>query len=794
MQNLKSAGMGNGALGMSSYMSIVKRTVLAALLCVLVTPAMAVTYRITTDCKDTTTESPPSGNSGTDGTIELLPGDLIEVTFKAFTVKTWANNNGWDYNTDGCYNIKYTNELTQNNYIKLQSWGVNGLNEGDYTRHVMTQNGPDFVLTFEAEANVPSFYTTIVLGIHSGGEVGKMNNGGKNIAAFRMPAPVVTSVSSSTADGYYKVGDVISIDVDFSSAVTVSGATTPTLTLATGTPGGVATLTGGSGTTRLTFSYTVQEGDTSADLDFLNTTALSLNGNFIRDSNDPNVNAVLTLPTPGASGSLAANKALVIDATVPVVTDDNISVSGATGPGGVFLFGDTVTVTWDPVNGDGDTNLSGSTGSVTVDLSEFGGGSAVPASLVNGKWVATYQLVAGVSAGGTNLNVSVTATDGAGNATTLSDTSNSTVGSPASVFGDREDDIRQVLIDDAERSLRSSLASNQRMARGARERFVAGQKAREACAEQDDATATALADCEEDSASRNSTPLDVTGTVDQNEATLSAKGSFFGQTASLEGTSRRLFFGDFDVQHNAETDSTTATVSARVAWEQTVSESTMLGYFIGGELATSEIAGAFAGEQDRFAIPVGGYAVHQLDKALFFDGFVSFGVGRNNLEIANDVLELDSDYMTRTATLGAALSGVYEYERYEFRPELAFGYGKTWIGDVGFAGRAYGLFDDTLSLDAGNVTVANLTLRAEVVWALDADTVQSSKSQLSFAPRLICERIIAASRTDDCGGGAELGLSSTSEDGLSMAEVQVILDKVGNSNRSSFAFSLQHRF
>lgn len=42
-----------------------------------------------------------------------------------------------------------------------------------------------------------------------------------------------------------------------------------------------------------------------------------------------------------------------------------------------------------------------------------------------------------------------------------------------------------------------------------------------------------------------------------------------------------------------------------------------------------------------------------------------------------------TEYTTRTATAGAALSGVYEYERYEFRPELAFSYGHTWLGNVG---------------------------------------------------------------------------------------------------------------
>lgn len=40
------------------------------------------------------------------------------------------------------------------------------------------------------------------------------------------------------------------------------------------------------------------------------------------------------------------------------------------------------------------------------------------------------------------------------------------------------------------------------------------------------------------------------------------------QTGDYEGTQRRLFFGDFDVQHDSDTGSSTATLTARVAWEQ----------------------------------------------------------------------------------------------------------------------------------------------------------------------------------------------------------------------------------
>ena len=145
-------------------------------------------------------------------------------------------------------------------------------------------------------------------------------------------------------------------------------------------------------------------------------------------------------------------------------------------------------------------------------------------------------------------------------------------------------------------------------------------------------------------------------------------------------------------------------------------------------------------------------------------------------------------------TLGAAVSGVYEYGQYDFHPELAFTYGKTWIGDVGFTGVAYGLTNNTLSLDAGDVSIASLTLRPEVIIPIGADFVADTNTQFSFAPRLICEQIKSTTKTSDCGTGGELGFSSTSEDGLSSADMRILLDRINGGTRSSFAFSVEHKF
>lgn len=124
--------------------------------------------------------------------------------------------------------------------------------------------------------------------------------------------PSVQNVTSSTANGTYITTQTISIQVVFSEVVYVTG--TPQLTLETGSSDAVVNYSSGTGTNTLVFSYTVQGVHSSADLDYAGTSALAFNGGNIEDA--AGNNATLTLVSPGASGSLGANKALVIDGWV----------------------------------------------------------------------------------------------------------------------------------------------------------------------------------------------------------------------------------------------------------------------------------------------------------------------------------------------------------------------------------------------------------------------------------------------------------------------------------------------
>ncbi len=141
--------------------------------------------------------------------------------------------------------------------------------------------------------------------------------------------PSITDVSASTANGSYKAGDTITITVDFSKAVTVdTTGGTPTLTL---DDGGTATYTSGSGSSTLTFTHVIADGNNSADLDYSTTSALVLNGGGITDAGGTHQNAALTLATPGATHSLGANKAIVVDTTPPAISFSNLAFSADTG-------------------------------------------------------------------------------------------------------------------------------------------------------------------------------------------------------------------------------------------------------------------------------------------------------------------------------------------------------------------------------------------------------------------------------------------------------------------------------
>jgi len=122
---------------------------------------------------------------------------------------------------------------------------------------------------------------------------------------FDTTAPTITNVTSNTANGSYKAGSIINVQITFSEVVVSTGSIT--VTLETGVTDQTCTTTVFNSATA-SCNYTVQDGDATSDL-----TVKTISGT-LRDAWG-NSMSVFTPTT-----NLAANKAIAIDTVAPIIT------------------------------------------------------------------------------------------------------------------------------------------------------------------------------------------------------------------------------------------------------------------------------------------------------------------------------------------------------------------------------------------------------------------------------------------------------------------------------------------
>ncbi len=154
----------------------------------------------------------------------------------------------------------------------------------------------------------------------------------RDFVVIDMVGPTVQNVTAANPNGAYKAGQTIDVEVLFLEPVAVVGA--PQLALGLDKVG-TGPNAGGAGRVwadysaakssgnKVVFSYTIQDGDTDADLEYeivANGTAITLNGGMIQDGAGNPAN--LAMPTPNETslptGTLGYNSDIVIDTTAPL--------------------------------------------------------------------------------------------------------------------------------------------------------------------------------------------------------------------------------------------------------------------------------------------------------------------------------------------------------------------------------------------------------------------------------------------------------------------------------------------
>ena len=227
-------------------------------------------------------------------------------------------------------------------------------------------------------------------------------NNDNYVTATAPPAVTPSHISlSGGTDGKYKIGDTVTATWNNTTGGdNNSNITSVTVDFTAFGGGNAVAATENSGT--WTATYTLVAGNI----------------------NNADCNVSVTATDDQGKTTTATGANVKVDNQAPTVTDGAISITGATGNGGAFKVGDTVTATWNNTAvGDNNEDIA----AVTVDFSEFGGGTTVEATPSSDTWTATYFVASGSINNVSNRNISVTATDQCGNKTTTADTTNATV-------------------------------------------------------------------------------------------------------------------------------------------------------------------------------------------------------------------------------------------------------------------------------------------------------------------------------------------------------------------------------
>ena len=350
------------------------------------------------------------------------------------------------------------------------------------------------------------------------------------------------------------------------------------------------------------------------------------------------------------------------------------------------------------------------------------------------------------------------------------------------------DDAARIIADVELNHLRAGIASRQDMVRSARDRFIAADRQRQDCLDFESAIFDTRQKLDNlcDTALFSFVPFDVDGWIDAGANGLNGAGMFFGQTGSPDGARRRIVSGEFQFVDDGNGVGT-AEVNGRVAWERLISDRLMLGYFVEGGFARSSVDRGFQGDVNKASLSFGGYVVAEPIDQLYVDGFASLSFGQNDFGLNSSDLSLTGTYSSQSFLIGGSVSGLIERDNFEIRPELAFAYGRTNIGEVSFAAVSSGGTADLLARIDG-VDYATISITPEFIIPFDFSGLDS---KVTFAPSFICEW---ADGEGACGGGLALRLRGQTDDALTTYEVTLDVDRISGISRGGLSFSLIHQF
>ena len=306
------------------------------------------------------------------------------------------------------------------------------------------------------------------------------------------------------------------------------------------------------------------------------------------------------------------------------------------------------------------------------------------------------------------------------------------------VADDLVDQIREplteILEDDLSETIDTQSRAFSRMAKGALERLQAGR---------DLPCGTLQA-------------FDVDGSVQIQDATGTARGTFGSDVYNCASDTREIIDGSFSLN---KTEDTGVQALFQFAWqrERFTSDTALAGYFLGGYYSRTDVSGLGDGAIDGFGVNGGVYGARGFGQGLFLDYYLAGAAGRHSFDIdfeaAPAPINATGQYSYLAGFAGAGISGQREFDRFVMKPRVGIDFAYALAGDADVTAKQLGLtHTGVIKLDDFRGARATAEIRFESLAAPGGSEAMADMMRTAFTPRFTCT-LSSYEEAADCGVG-----------------------------------------
>jgi hypothetical protein len=270
-------------------------------------------------------------------------------------------------------------------------------------------------------------------------------------------------------------------------------------------------------------------------------------------------------------------------------------------------------------------------------------------------------------------------------------------------------------------------------------------------------------------------PLSYSGMLKADDDRAFAKGAFHG--GGDMGGYRRYVYGAIDIARE-EGYGTTLEFNGAVAWEKTFGENGLGGIYLGAEIGRTNLSNSFEGEIDSHGVNLGIYGAKRLAGDVVVDGFANIARLNHDIKLVDEDFTAEGSYASTSLQVGGAITGEHQLSSFTLAPQISAVHAANWAEDADMT--AHGASgSSTVILEGASNHSTRITATPELIFPIG----QSGMTELSFAPRAICQVEKTDSTTRGCGGGIGLGLDRGFAGGMGHFSADFEVEEVSGRRR-----------